>query len=272
MPLHLAIISNRIDVVAALLKAGADMTLASPMTHKTPLDLAESRLSYLLARAQESVKRSQSSGAGAGAIDLYNTQVATRSSFTSHHGPSTTSPALLSQIRGIVNLLRPYVVRQQKLQHGDHALERGKERSWEKADRYMRNLDDGSGGGNGGRGTWRSDPHSEDNFGDMEDEAEGGDDDDEDEGDQMDTGERRRRPVRRRAPRVDMDDDMDVQVKGGFKSKRATRRAGRRMDADETEVALENLMNGLSLLEANRKQHEQQQQQQGQQQQQEQQS
>ncbi|KAF9950149.1 hypothetical protein BGZ65_006839, partial [Modicella reniformis] len=294
-----------VDVVAALLKAGADMTLASPMTHKTPLDLAESRLSYLLARAQESMKRPPSSSgfctyttsSSSGDLDFHDNQIATRSSLSNFHhaASSTTSPALLYQIRGIVNLLRPYVARQQKLQHGDrHKDRQNKERSWERADRYMRQQDQqlglegissSSSSSGGGVGPWRSDPHSEAHFGDMEDEAE--DDDNDDEEDQMDTSERRRRPVRKkRIPLMDMEGDIDLhddedevgskglqhhQAYSGVKSKRSTRRLVRRMDADETGEALENLMNGLSLLEANRKQLEQQQHHQQQQQQQQQQ-
>ncbi|KAI8603377.1 hypothetical protein EDD21DRAFT_369275 [Dissophora ornata] len=266
MPLHLAIISNRIDVVAALLKAGADMTLASPMTHKTPLDLAESRLSYLLSRAQESVKQSQSSGSTSSTtLDLHNSQIATLSSF---HTPPAQSPALLYQIRGIVNLLRPYVVRQQKLQHGERQTERQKERSWERADKYMRQHHhhrQDQAGGSSSSGMWRVDPHSEDNFGDMEDE----DEDDEEEDDHMDT-EDRRRPAQKGLSMVDGDGDLELNDDDGdvdkgrtsysMKSKKLTRRPVRRMDADETEEALESLMNGLSLLEANRRQLERQQQ------------
>ncbi|KAF9949756.1 hypothetical protein BGZ70_001640 [Mortierella alpina] len=189
MPLHLAIISNRVDVVAALLKAGADMTLASPMTHKTPLDLAESRLSYLLSRAQETAAEHTS-----GSLDPYNSQLVSRSSF-----PPPQSPALLYQIKGIVNLLRPYVVRQQKLQHGERQKDRQKERSWNRADKYMRQQD--------GSSLWRVDPHSDDNYGDKEDEDE---DDDEEDDDQMDTGEghQRSRTLRiRDHSGADMDDD-----------------------------------------------------------------
>ncbi|KAG0365759.1 hypothetical protein BGZ54_006247 [Gamsiella multidivaricata] len=257
-----AIISNRIDVVAALLKAGADMTLASPMTHKTPLDLAESRLSYLLSRAQETIKQSRaqsSESSNSGMLDLHDSQIATLSSF--QHAPPTQSPALLYQIRGIVNLLRPYVVRQQKLQQGERQKERQKERSWERADKYMRQHQ-GQGGGSG-QGLWRMEANSDDNFGDMEDE----DEDDEEDDDHMDTGDRRRL-VRSRFTVVDMDGDMELNddEDSGFKgrplhstkTKRSARRPIRRMDADETEEALENLMNGLSLLEANRKQLEQQ--------------
>ncbi|KAF9902630.1 hypothetical protein EC991_004726 [Linnemannia zychae] len=257
MPLHLAIISNRIDVVAALLKAGADMTLASPMTHKTPLDLAESRLSYLLSRAQDTARYSM------GSLDPYtshsNNQIATRSSF---HVPAQ-SPALLYQIKGIVNLLRPYVVRQQKLQHGERQKERQKERSWDRADKYMRQqpLHDGSGGS--GSGLWHTDPHSDAHYGDMEDDDEEDDDDDDDEDDDMDTGEGSRRPLRKKLPLFRYDEGMDEDELPSYsaKSKKLGRRLNRRMDADETEVALESLMNGLSLLEANRKQQEQRQQQ-----------
>ncbi|KAF9985436.1 hypothetical protein BGZ75_002997 [Mortierella antarctica] len=244
MPLHLAIISNRVDVVAALLKAGADMTLASPMTHKTPLDLAESRLGYLLSRAQETAEHTS------GSIDLYNSQVATRSSF-----PPPQSPALLYQIKGIVNLLRPYVVRQQKLQHGERQKDRQKERSWNRADKYMRQQD--------GSSLWRVDPHSDDNYGDKEDEDE--DDDEEEDNDQMDTGEGhpRLRTLRiHHQSGVDMDDDDDRLPSYVARPPKLGRRLARRMDADETEEALESLMNGLSLLEANRKQKEQQKQQQ----------
>ncbi|KAF9347552.1 hypothetical protein BGX34_003028 [Mortierella sp. NVP85] len=270
MPLHLAIISNRIDVVAALLKAGADMTLASPMTHKTPLDLAESRLSYLLARAQESVKRSQpSASSSTGGFDFYNSQIVARpplgAQFNHHDVPSTTSPALLYQIRGIVNLLGPYVTRQQKLQHGDRHKERQKERSWERADKYMRQHGQDLEGSSSSISIGRADPHSEDNFGDMEDEAEDGDDDreDDDDEDPMDSDEGRSRPIRNKISQVDMDGDMELNDDDGHgrtktKSKRPARRLGRRMDANETGEALENLMNGLSLLEANRKQMEQQ--------------
>ncbi|KAF9279092.1 hypothetical protein BGZ68_008131 [Mortierella alpina] len=246
MPLHLAIISNRVDVVAALLKAGADMTLASPMTHKTPLDLAESRLGYLLSRAQESAEHTS------GSIDLYNSQVATRSSF-----PPPQSPALLYQIKGIVNLLRPYVVRQQKLQHGERQKDRQKERSWNRADKYMRQQD--------GSSLWRVDPHSDDNYGDKEDEDE---DDDEDDDDQMDTGEGHQRPRTLRIHHhtgADMDDDDERPPSYTARPPKLGRRLARRMDADETEEALESLMNGLSLLEANRKQKEQQKQHQQQQ-------
>ncbi|KAF8936806.1 hypothetical protein BGZ58_003723 [Dissophora ornata] len=245
---------------------GADMTLASPMTHKTPLDLAESRLSYLLSRAQESVKQSQSSGSTSSTtLDLHNSQIATLSSF---HTPPAQSPALLYQIRGIVNLLRPYVVRQQKLQHGERQTERQKERSWERADKYMRQHHhhrQDQAGGSSSSGMWRVDPHSEDNFGDMEDE----DEDDEEEDDHMDT-EDRRRPAQKGLSMVDGDGDLELNDDDGdvdkgrtsysMKSKKLTRRPVRRMDADETEEALESLMNGLSLLEANRRQLERQQQ------------
>ncbi|CAO3567092.1 unnamed protein product [Mortierella alpina] len=246
MPLHLAIISNRIDVVAALLKAGADMTLASPMTHKTPLDLAESRLSYLLSRAQETAEHTS------GSLDPYNSQVATRSSY-----PPPQSPALLYQIKGIVNLLRPYVVRQQKLQHGERQKDRQKERSWSRADKYMRQQD--------GSSLWRVDPHSDDNYGDKEDEDE---DDDEDDDDHMDTGEGHQRPRTLRIhdhSGADMDDDDERPPAYMARPPKLGRRLARRMDADETEEVLENLMNGLSLLEANRKQKEQQKQHQQQQ-------
>ncbi|KAF9918511.1 hypothetical protein BX616_008212 [Lobosporangium transversale] len=283
MPLHLAIISNKIDVVAALLRAGADMTLASPMTHKTPLDLAESRLSYLLSCAQESVKQSQEQSSSP--LDLHNNQIATRSTF---RHPSSSSPsqsqALLRQIRDIVNLLRPYVVRQQKMQHSEQGKERQKERSWERADKYMRQHEylNQESNSSGGSGLWRVDPHSDDNFGDMEDEDE--DDDDEGDDDRMDMGERRQRSStmnprggaaarKQLSTRVDVDGDVDFDddsndaqrssYPGSGKMKRLNnRRLPKRMDANETEEALENLMNGLSLLEANRKQIEQQQHQQ----------
>ncbi|KAF9170459.1 hypothetical protein BGX21_008880 [Mortierella sp. AD011] len=260
MPLHLAIISNRVEVVAALLKAGADMTLASPMTHKTPLDLAESRLSYLLSRAQESVKQSQSSGTTSGTLDLHNSQIATRSSF--HTPPMSQSPALLYQIRGIVNLLRPYVARQQKLQHGERQKDRQKDRSWERAEKYMRqqqghytNVDN-----NSRAGTWRVDTHSDDNFGDMEDEDEE-DDDMDNEDSQQHTS-----VVRNGLSIVDMDGDLELGDDDDHglphyatKPRRIPRRSNKRMNANETELALENLMNGLSLLEANRKQQVEQQ-------------
>ncbi|KAK3812424.1 MAG: hypothetical protein J3R72DRAFT_69239 [Linnemannia gamsii] len=256
MPLHLAIISNRIDVVAALLKAGADMTLASPMTHKTPLDLAESRLSYLLSRAQDTVKYST------GSMDLHtshsNNQIATRSSF---HLPPTQSPALLYQIKGIVSLLRPYVVRQQRLQHGERQKERQKERSWDRADKYMRQQHLQNGGSGGSNGLWHTDPYSEAHYGDMEDDDDE-DDDDDDEDDDMDTGEGQRRPQRKKLPLFHHDGGMDEDDLPAYsaKPKKQGRRLNRRMDADETEVALESLMNGLSLLEATRKQQEQRQQ------------
>ncbi|KAI1311592.1 hypothetical protein EDD11_003367 [Mortierella claussenii] len=289
MPLHLAIISNRIEVVAALLKAGADITLASPMTHKTPLDLAESRLSYLLARAQEWVKESQqqSSSSSSRMLDHHNSQLVSTRPHSFHGNPSQQQPSLptlVHQIRGIVTLLRPYVARQQKLQHGERHKERSKERSWERADKYMRQQEAGY---QDASEVWRVDPHSEDNFGDMEDEDEQDDDDDDDDDDDMDTGERQRQSlgrgnrVRKQQARghhqlsvVDMDGDVEFDDEGGIrqrytgKQKRVNRRVlPRRMDADETEEVLENLMNGLSLLEANRKQIEQQQQQQQQQQQ-----
>ncbi|KAF9154463.1 hypothetical protein BG015_000871 [Linnemannia schmuckeri] len=263
MPLHLAIISNRIDVVAALLKAGADMTLASPMTHKTPLDLAESRLSYLLSRAQDTARYPSES------MDLHtshsNNQIATRSSF---YTPPAQSPALLYQIKGIVNLLRPYVVRQQRLQHGERQKERQKERSWDRADKYMRQHPSQDGSSGSSSGLWQSDPHSEAHYGDMEDDDE--DDDDDDDDDDMDTGEGGRRPLRKKLPlfrqEADMDEDDELPSYSA-KPKKLGRRLNRRMDADETEVALESLMNGLSLLEATRKQQEQRQLQQQQQQQ-----
>ncbi|KAF9188637.1 hypothetical protein BGZ50_001216 [Haplosporangium sp. Z 11] len=275
-PLHFAAASGDLELVEFLLERGvrpdcgrdiagnmplhlgADMTLESPMTHKTPLDLAESRLSYLLSRAQESNKQQQQSGA----IDLFNSQVATRSSF---HTPSSQSPALLYQIKGIVNLLRPYVVRQQKLQHGERQKGRQKERSWERADKYMRQQPQDS-SSSSGSGLWRVDPHSDGNYGDMEDEDED-EDDEEDEDDQMDTGEGQR-VMRRKMPGPDHDremmhhDDEDVLPPYTEKWLKHGRQPGRRMDAHETEEALESLMNGLSLLEANRKQQEEQQQQQ----------
>ncbi|KAH7034375.1 hypothetical protein BKA57DRAFT_475966 [Linnemannia elongata] len=265
MPLHLAIISNRIDVVAALLKAGADMTLASPMTHKTPLDLAESRLSYLLSRAQDTARYTS------GSMDLHtshsNNQIATRSSF---YAPPAQSPALLYQIKGIVNLLRPYVVRQQRLQHGERQKERQKERSWDRADKYMRQHPSHEGGIGSSSGHWHSDPHSDAHYGDMEDED---DDDDDDNDDDMDTGKGGGRPLRKKLPlfrqEADMDEDDELPSYSA-KPKKVGRRLNRRMDADEAEVALESLMNGLSLLEATRKQQEQRQLQQQQQQQQQQ--
>ncbi|KAF9386246.1 hypothetical protein CPC16_007608 [Podila verticillata] len=231
MPLHLAIISNRIDVVAALLKAGADMTLASPMTLKTPLDLAESRLSYLLSRAQEASKPQHPE-----AIDLFNKQIATRST------PPTQSSALLDQIKGIVGLLRPYVVRQQRLQHGERQKERQKERSWERADKYMRQQSN-----EGSEGMWRMDGQSEDNYGDMEDE-------DDDEDGMMDVGS-----SHRKQPGLDHDGDMELidELPPYSEKSRKVRRITRRMNANETEEALESLMNGLSLLEANRLQQQQ---------------
>ncbi|KAF9338519.1 hypothetical protein BGZ91_008648 [Linnemannia elongata] len=267
MPLHLAIISNRIDVVAALLKAGADMTLASPMTHKTPLDLAESRLSYLLSRAQDTARYTS------GSMDLHtshsNNQIATRSSF---YAPPAQSPALLYQIKGIVNLLRPYVVRQQRLQHGERQKERQKERSWDRADKYMRQHPSHEGGIGSSSGHWHSDPHSDAHYGDMEDEDDD-DDDDDDNDDDMDTGEGGGRPLRKKLPlfrqEADMDEDDELPSYSA-KPKKVGRRLNRRMDADEAEVALESLMNGLSLLEATRKQQEQRQLQQQQQQQQQQ--
>ena len=84
----------------------------------------------------------------------------------------------------------------------------------------------------------------------------------------MDT-EDRRRPAQKRFSLVDGDGDMELhgdddvgkgRTSYSMKPKRLTRRPGRRMDADETEEALESLMNGLSLLEANRRQLERQQQ------------
>ncbi|KAF9202916.1 hypothetical protein BGZ49_006973, partial [Haplosporangium sp. Z 27] len=260
-PLHFAAASGDlelveflVEVVAALLKAGADMTLASPMTHKTPLDLAESRLSYLLSKAQESVKQSQSSGTYPGTLDPHNSQIAIRSSL--HTPPMTQSPALLYQIRGIVNLLRPYVVRQQKLQHGERQKDRQKGRSWERAEKYMRqqhgHLGDSN---NSGVGAWRADIHSDDNFGDMEDEDEDDDDDND-----METEDRRYT-----SGGVDMDGDLEFGYDPNgmhhyaAKHRRAPKRSNKRMNANETELALENLMNGLSLLEANRKQQQSQQ-------------
>ncbi|KAF9386845.1 hypothetical protein CPB97_003271 [Podila verticillata] len=231
MPLHLAIISNRIDVVAALLKAGADMTLASPMTLKTPLDLAESRLSYLLSRAQEASKPQHPDS-----IDFFNKQIATRSTLP------VQSSALLDQIKGIVGLLRPYVVRQQRLQHGERQKERQKERSWERADKYMRQQSN-----EGPEGMWRTDGQSEDNYGDMEDE------DDDDDG-MMDVGS-----SHRKQPGLDHDGDMELvdELPPYSDKPRKARRIPRRMNANETEEALESLMNGLSLLEANRLQQQQ---------------
>ncbi|KAG9061030.1 hypothetical protein KI688_007659 [Linnemannia hyalina] len=263
MPLHLAIISNRIDVVAALLKAGADMTLASPMTHKTPLDLAESRLSYLLSRAQDTA-RYPSGSMGLHTSHSHN-QIVTRPSF---YTPPAQSPALLYQIKGIVNLLRPYVVRQQRLQHGERHKERHKERSWDRADKYMKQHPSQEGTYGSSSGLWHSDPHSDAHYGDMEDEDEDDDDDDDDD-DDMDTGEGGR-PLGKKLPlfrqEADMDEDDELPSYSA-KPKKLGRRLNRRMDADETEVALESLMNGLSLLEATRKQQEQRQLQQQQQQQ-----
>ncbi|KAG0033022.1 hypothetical protein BGZ81_009579 [Podila clonocystis] len=234
MPLHLAIISNRIDVVAALLKAGADMTLASPMTLKTPLDLAESRLSYLLSRAQEASKPHHPDS-----IDLFNKQIATRSTFQAPQ-----SSALLDQIKGIVSLLRPYVVRQQKLQHGERQKERQKERSWERADKYMRQQsNEGS-----SEGMWRVDGQSEDNYGDMEDE-------DEDDDGMMDVGGVH--PRKQPGPNNDRDMELIDELPPYADKPRKARRLPRRMNANETEEALESLMNGLSLLEANRLQQQQ---------------
>ncbi|GJJ75108.1 hypothetical protein EMPS_07466 [Entomortierella parvispora] len=221
MPLHLAIISNRIDVVASLLKAGADMTLASPMTHKTPLDLAESRLSYLLSRAQEGATM-ESTYATPGYIDFFGHH--NNSNNRSMHIPPTQSPALLYQIKGIVNLLRPYVLRQQRLQYGERQKERQKERSWDRADKYMRQhihiTEPGS--------LWQGEPRFGENIGEMN----GYEDDNED---GMETN-------------ADVDGDIDLDQKP------LGRRPCRLMDADETEEALETLLNGLSLLEANQKQ------------------
>lgn len=233
---------------------GADMTLASPMTHKTPLDLAESRLSYLLSRAQDTARYPS------GSMDLHashsNNQIATRSSF---YTPPAQSPALLYQIKGIVNLLRPYVVRQQRLQHGERQKERQKERSWDRADKYMRQHPSQGGSYGSSSGLWHSDPHSDAHYGDMEDEDEDDDDDDDDD-DDMDTGEGGGRPMRKKLPlfrqEADMDEDDELPSYSA-KSKKLGRRPNRKMDADETEVALESLMNGLSLLEVTRKQQEQ---------------
>lgn len=216
------------------------MTLASPMTHKTPLDLAESRLGYLLSRAQEGVTTASTSSRpefieffghlhprrNSNTSNNHNALIVTTPRTSMHIPPSTQSPALLQQIKGIVNLLRPYVVRQQRLQHGERQKERQKERSWDRADKYMRQ----QGSTTDASGLWRVESISEDNDEDMED-----DQDDIDDGDLMDTNSKltstqssNRRPL------------------------------GRRMDADETEVALESLLNGLSLLEASQKQQQQQ--------------
>ncbi|KAF9437444.1 hypothetical protein BGZ76_000707 [Entomortierella beljakovae] len=270
-PLHFAAASGDLELVEFLLERGvrpdcgrdiagnmplhlgADMTLASPMTHKTPLDLAESRLTYLLSRAQESVKQSQQQPRS---IDFYNSQVATRSTFLP---PTLQSPALLYQIRGIVNLLRPYVARQQKIQFGEHHKAQQKERSWERANKYVRQQGHFIGTGNDStEGRWRIDSHSDDNFGDMEDEDEDDDDDD------MDTEDNRQRRIglRNRISNIDLDGDMEIGHDDeenstsyhGSKARRVARRANKRMNANETELVLENLMNGLSLLEANRKQ------------------
>lgn len=204
------------------------------MTLKTPLDLAESRLSYLLSRAQEASKPQHPDS-----IDLFNKQIATRSKFQ----PSQSS-ALLDQIKGIVSLLRPYVVRQQKLRQGERQKERQKERSWERADKYMRQQsNEGS-----SEGMWRTDGQSEDNYGDMEDE-------DEDDDGMMDVGG----VHPRRLPGLDNDGDMELidELPPYADKPRKARRLPRRMNANETEEALESLMNGLSLLEANRLQHQQ---------------
>ncbi|KAF9585590.1 hypothetical protein BGW38_001643 [Lunasporangiospora selenospora] len=292
-----------VDVVAALLKAGADMTLASPMTHKTPLDLAESRLSYLLSRAQESSKlASSSTSVSGGSIDLFNSQA-----LTTTRGPQYQSQQLLDQIKGIVSLLRPYVVRQQRLRHGERHKYRQKDRQWERAEKFVRQQgqDDTSGictidaGGVGSSSQWRMDAHSDGNYGDMEDEDDEEDDgdvdlDDDDDDDEhgMDTGESR--PLRQNRNRqertrmtgssrlmksidggIDADEDGDLDLndedrtwkssshsrpKRSLQGRRST--PGRRLNTDETEEALESLMNGLSLLEENRKQQQQQQQQQ----------
>ncbi|KAG0344698.1 hypothetical protein BG004_004255 [Podila humilis] len=243
MPLHLAIISNRIDVVAALLRAGADMTLASPMTLKTPLDLAESRLSYLLSRAQGASKTPQPE-----AIGLFgNSQVATRSAMLM----SSQSPALLEQIKGIVGLLRPYVVRQQRLQNGDRQRERQNGRSWELADKYMRQQANEV--SSSSESMWRTDIHSDDNYGDMEDVGE------DDEDDSM-MGIDSKHP--RRGTNLDLDDSLEMHEdlpSYNGRPARKNRRLPRRMNANETEEALESLMNGLSLLEASRIQQHQQQ-------------
>jgi len=173
--------------------------------------------------------------------------------------PPGQSPALLYQIKGIVDLLRPYVVRQQKLQHGERQKERQKERSWDRADKYMRQHPDGS-------GLWQTDPHSEGHYGDMEDEDEEEEEEDDDD-DQMDTGEGSIRPHRKRLPLFCRDGNMEEDGLPPYSAKplKMGRQPNRRMDADETEVALESLMNGLSLLEASRKQQEQRQLQQQQQ-------
>ncbi|KAG0056626.1 hypothetical protein BGZ83_004151 [Gryganskiella cystojenkinii] len=164
------------------------------------------------------------------------------------HVPSTQSPALLYQIKGIVNLLRPYVVRQQRLQHGERQKERQKERLWDRADKYMRQ----QGSPTSSSGLWRVDALS-DNDGDMEDEDELDEDDS-----QMDTTDRLL--CSKAMSKLDMDGDVDLDHGGsiGFSTSRkhSSRRPDGRMDADEAEVALESLLSGLSLLEANQKQQQ----------------
>ncbi|KAF9160493.1 hypothetical protein DFQ26_005452 [Actinomortierella ambigua] len=262
MPLHLAIISNRFDVVAALLKAGADMTLASPMTHKTPLDLAESRLNYLLARAQNLTLQAQQNK---------HNQLATRASIFYQQ---TQSAQLVQQIRGIVDILRPYVIRQQRIQFNERSKERTKERSWDRANKFMRHQDGSSIGG----GLWRVDDSQmdeddddepkdgdddDDDFDDDDDDDDMGmDDDDEDENDESMpsiSSMRRRRRMRGRGHHsglsrrgmFDGDGDVDLDGPVGSHAGVSRRRIPKRMDANETELALEQLMNGLSLLEAN---------------------
>lgn len=200
---------------------GADMTLASPMTHKTPLDLAESRLSYLLSRAQEGIA-SESASTRSGYIDLFNSN-----SSRSMHIPPTQSPALLYQIKGIVNLLRPYVLRQQRLQYGERQKDRQKERSWDRADKYMREQIHTTESGS----LWQV----ESRFGEDVREMNRVEDEDED---GMESS-------------ADLDGDIDLDQRPYGK------RPGRRMDADETEEALESLLNGLSLLESNQRQRQQ---------------
>ncbi|KAF9971924.1 hypothetical protein BGZ73_005034 [Actinomortierella ambigua] len=262
MPLHLAIISNRFDVVAALLKAGADMTLASPMTHKTPLDLAESRLNYLLARAQGITLQAQQNK---------HNQLTTRASI---YHQQTQSAQLVQQIRGIVDILRPYVIRQQRLQFNERSKDRTKERSWDRANKFMRYQDGSSIGG----GLWRVDDSRmdeddddepkdgddvDDDFGDDDDDDMDTEDDEEDENDEsmpsISSMRRRRRRRDRRAHhsrhsrRETADDNGDIDLDGlpGSHAGANRRRIPKRMDANETELALEQLMNGLSLLEAN---------------------
>ncbi|KAG0257321.1 hypothetical protein DFQ27_005190 [Actinomortierella ambigua] len=204
MPLHLAIISNRFDVVAALLKAAQ----------------------------------------------------------------------LVQQIRGIVDILRPYVIRQQRIQFNERSKERTKERSWDRANKFMRHQDGTSIGG----GLWRVDDSQMDE--DDDDEPKDGDDDDDDFDDDDDDDDmgmedddedendesmpsissmRRRRRTRGRGHHsglsrrgmFDGDGDVDLDGPVGSHAGISRRRIPKRMDANETELALEQLMNGLSLLEAN---------------------